>query len=455
MFDPMASLLEDIVRPELLPMRRAALRVWHVTLNRWVVEEDALKGFDTERLERLVDLAWSACREAIGVWDPRFALQSLRSLPPEVMDLVTQLVDDAQALAEVIRISTAAAATSHGIRWPKGDNGQLNWIDLDSEQLAEIARQAPTALGGCLGAARLVYHAQGWYRWAGKGKRLQRMPPRITPEYLAAIDQWDGTGIFLMTAPLLNDDPLIERSVAIYEARRDAAVGGRQSGLLGHFGKNDRQSSSMRMWYVGWRGTRPALPVHIPALNITFLKPAWYPLADFSLAQWIEELRPFDDILRTRLGLSCDELSVGLTALGLVVERQTQCGYLRDVNLAGVDALLLESPAEGPLLEGAMAHLASVLLRGTLRASVKAFITALHGELEMLRWPDARQLAEKFIGAFRGFPNPRGLPTLSFLRTRSTDLCVGPISLAWFYRCLPRNRHLGRWRCRQSSWSPL
>lgn len=421
-FDPMASLMEEYVRPRMLSMRRAALRVWHVTLDRWVIEEESLGGHDTERLERLIDLAWKACKEEIGGWDSRFALQSLRSLPPEAIDWTIQLGDDPDRLAGIVIIATAAAATSNGIRWPKSQ--------LTPEQLEIVMQQAPDVLGGCLGTAHLVFQAQGWYRWAGKGKRLQSMPFRIGPEHLSAIDQLDGSALFLVNAPSLSENATIERSVTIYESRRDSVMSGwRQSGLLSQNGEQAEERSSARMWYVNWRGTHAARPVHVPALNLTFPAPAWYPLPDFHLAAWIELLRPFDDALQSRLKLSCDELLTGLTALGLVIERQTQCGYLRVGERKGTTAIFLESPAEGQLLLDAVRHLASVLLRGTLRASVDAFVTAIQSELEMLRWPQPRKLAEALLNALKGLPEPRRFPSPILFYELDALTCVLDLSL--------------------------
>jgi hypothetical protein len=92
-------------------------------------------------------------------------------------------------------------------------------------------------------------------------------------------------------------------------------------------------------------------------------------------------LRPFDDLLKDRLGLNCNELFTGLTALGLVIERHTQCGHMQLGKWTGQDAILLELPATRPYLTNAVSHLASLLLRGTLRVSVEAFRKAIQSEL--------------------------------------------------------------------------
>jgi hypothetical protein len=400
-------------------------------LDNWVVGEEALNGHDTERLERLIEQAWISCKEAIGVWDARFSVQCVRSLPPEVIDLGVQLMDDPRGLAEVIKIATAAAAVSCDVQWQKVGNIESNSIALSLEQFTSLTEEAPSVLGSCLGAARLVYDAQGWYRWAGKGKRLQSMPARVGSETLAAIDAWNGEGLLLVSSPVFGPDPLIEKSVDIYQARRDAeVVGGRQSGLLwGHVIANE-DLSSRRMWFAGWRGPyNPALPVHVPAFDITFPSPTWYPVPAFNLAQWIEQLRPFDDALQARLGLSCDELHAGMAALGLVVERQSQCGYLRWDTKEGAEALRLESPAEGEYLHRAVGHLASILLRGTLRTSVAGFVKSLEAELGFLGWPEGHQLAVRFLDALRGMPRPYGLPTPILFYVIDPLTCVLDLSL--------------------------
>jgi hypothetical protein len=395
----MASSLEDWVRPRVLIMRRAALRTWQATLNRWVIEDESLgaKGHDTERLERLIDFAWDSCRTEIGAWDPRFALQSLRSLPPEIINLITQSVADPNSVAGIIRIATAAAATSKKTTWPKDAEGEKNYIQLTPEQLTEVSQDAPKILGSCIGAAHLMYQAQGWYRWAGKGKRLVSAPNGVPSEDFSAIDQWDGTGILLISAPTLNDDPIIDKSVTIYESRRDAARGGRQSGMLRDHKDTIKTNPSNRMLYASWRGMQAPIPVHVPSFDLTFPAPAWYPLPDLRLTEWIEQLRPFNSTLQERIGLNCDELLAGLTSLGRLIERQTQCGYLKEGKWNGSDALLLESPAEKTLLWGALGHLASILLRGTLRTSVEGFVNSLSLELEVTGWPQPKQLAEKLL----------------------------------------------------------
>jgi hypothetical protein len=427
----MASFLEDWVRPRVLLMRRAALRVWAATMNRWAVEDESLdsKGYDTERLERLIDLAWASCRAEIGIWDSRFALQSLRSLPPEIVNLTTQSVADPSSVAGIIRIATAAAATLSETRWLKGVEVERNYIQLTPEQSTDIAQQSPKVLGGCIGAAHLMYQAQGWYRWVGKGQRLISMPKGVSSVDFPAIEQWDGTEIFIMPAPMLNEDPLIERSVFIYENRRDAMSGGRQSGILRGHEYAEENNSSNRMWYARWRGVQAPLPVHVPSFDLTFPTPAWYPLPDLRLTEWIEQLRPFNSTLRERIRLDCDELTAGLTALRYLIERQTQCGFLEDGKWNDSDALLLKSPAEKDLLWGALGHLASILLRGTLRASVEVFIRSLSLELELIGWQQPEQLAERFIHSLSGSPEPHGLPSPSLFYITDPLTCVLDLSL--------------------------
>src|SRR5438270_7378512 len=134
-FDPMASLLEECVRPRLEVLRRAAIRAWVSALNTWVIAEESLKGHDTERLERLVNTAWAYCKKEIGVWDSRFALQSVRSLPPEIIDLAIQLAYDSEALTGVLWVATAAAIAPRETRWPRGETGGQNWINLTPDEL--------------------------------------------------------------------------------------------------------------------------------------------------------------------------------------------------------------------------------------------------------------------------------------------------------------------------------
>src|SRR5258708_2014197 len=57
LIDPMASMLENMVGPRLLDVRREAAFAWCSTLDTWVISEERLGGYDTQRLERLVQQA--------------------------------------------------------------------------------------------------------------------------------------------------------------------------------------------------------------------------------------------------------------------------------------------------------------------------------------------------------------------------------------------------------------
>jgi hypothetical protein len=328
LLDPMALFLEEVVRPKVAAMRRAAVRAWVTTMDAWAGAEQYSKDFDTQRLERLIDLAWMACKKAVDKLDPRFTFQALRTLPSEVLETVAQHSEQ-DSLVAVLRITKAAATMSNGTHWARYKKDYVTSSRLDDEQRNYLLSQLPEALGGCIGAAILMYAAQVWYRWTGKGKKIQKMPVRLTPESLEAIECWNGSGIMTLSTVEMNSEPCIEKAVASYESRRDSLLDfGARAGLLSNSGP-PLAFSSQPMWFARWQGTPKPWAVYIPEFDILYPTPAWLPVADVDYEHWIERLRPFEETLKARLGLSCDELSAGLKALGMVIARQSQCCYLQ------------------------------------------------------------------------------------------------------------------------------
>ena len=430
-FDEMASLLERIVRPRLPEARIAAAKIWSITLDGWASSEERLSGHDTERLERLIDQAWIACKNAVCKWDPRFALQAIRSLPSEVIDAIGQLALDPSAVTAVIRLSTSAAIQSNGVTWPKIDETRKTSIEITSEQWDAILDQAPQVLGECVGAATLVYFAQTWYRSAGKGKKIVNMPQRLEPKNIEALNSWTGDGIMILPALEMNSDPAIDKAILIYETRKDIeAQYNIRSGLLLEE-ESLVDSIDQSMWFAGWRNImNRAIPVHVPQMNRIFPSPNWYPSIDPNLHSWIEQLRPFDDGLQIHLGLTCDQLELGLRALGLVIARQTQCCYLKLVTIDNREMLVLDSPGQGRDLDNAVLHLVSILIRGTLRTSVHEFRTAIQNELIGLGWTDdPEHLAEIFLNALTGLILPTGLPNPFLFHILDPLTCVLDLSL--------------------------
>jgi hypothetical protein len=423
LLDPMALFLEEVVRPKVAAMRRAAVRAWATTMDAWAGAEQYSKDFDTQRLERLINLAWMACRKAVDKLDPRFTFQALRTLPPELLEAVAQQ-SERDSLVSVMRITTAAATISNGTHWARYKKDGVTSLRLDEEQHNYLLSQLPEALGGCIGAASLMYAAQVWDRWAGKGMKIQKMPAWLPPQSLEAIECWNGSGIMTLSTVEMNSEPRIEKAVASYESRRDSVLDfGARAGLLSNNGQ-PLAFSSQPMWFARWQGTSKPWAVYIPEFDILYPTPAWLPVADVDYEHWIEQLRPFEETLKARLGLSCDGLSAGLKALGMVIARQSQCCYLHSGKKHDRDAMILRSPAKAQYLVGAVHHLRSILLRGTLRVPVRDFRTAIETELHRNGWPHPEKLAGEFIQALTGSLQPGGLPKPFLFYVLDPSTCI-------------------------------
>ncbi len=409
--DPMAMYLKDIVRPRLLDARRAAARAWCVTLGGWAESEVAATGHDTERVERLIERAWRACCDCFCAWDPRFALQAIRTLPPQSVSLIGQSIGDQVGLLGTLRLLTAAALSSGGDRWPRGEEAGRNWIDLEPAQWRAVTERLPDVLGRAIGNARLLFEAQRWYRLTGKGKPIRRMPEPFTPVDERTVMAWTGDGVLILPVLELDECPDIDRAVGIYERRKAVADGGFYSAGLLQPTPGEVPAEVFRFWGLGVASASgPPLPVRIPTLDLTFPAPGYWPMVDLDLGSWVDALRPFDALLRNRTGLDCDQLLLGLRALGLVVERQTQCGWLRPGTWRGRDALILDSPSDPAALTHAAEHLASVLLRGMLRVSRASFRAHMVAELVGLGSAAPKQTADAILSVFSGIPEHHRLP---------------------------------------------
>lgn len=411
-FDPMASLLEKIVSPQIFKVRQIVITTWVELLTEWIEAEDKQKGYDTERLERLISLAWKRGHTSLNKWDSRFSLQVVRTIPVNIVAVITQIGTDRDRLVDILRLVTAAAVASKGKQWNKSWNKKQNWITLSQAQQVYVTKKMPSILGNCFGAAWLLTEAQYWYRWVGKGKKMYLPTLVELTQIKKKLKQWNGDGIFLMPSVNLSNEPNIDRAVKIYMRRSDIAQNSWfRSGLIcSNSTMYDIPQTKRRMWSVTLSSPEGNRPVYIPSLNFTYTNPSWYPDPRFNIEVWIETLRPFEHTLKTKTGLDCNQLLYGLKGLGLVIERQTQCGYLKAAESKG-KFFFLDSPTKGKSLRNAVSHLASILLRGMLRVPLASFLSELSSELENLGWEQPDQLANDFITTFSGIPIHHGLPT--------------------------------------------
>lgn len=427
-FDPVASMLERAAGPHLLAMRKAALNQWCETLDRWV-SNDAQQNdrFDTIRLERLTDIVLGSVQSILKDWDPRFSLQAVRSLPNDVVACVCQLLpQDVRLLWQVLQTMSAVAATAPGVSWPRLVSDGSTAIGLTDIQLIELELRIPDVLGRLIGASLLLVWSQFWYRWAGKGRRIESMPPRFDQSARDAINRWDGQGILVVPAVGLAKDASIENAAAAYDSRREKQkLGISRAGLL-----QPRTpgliESPRRLWHAILRAPyKNPLPVDIPKIDKAFPNPNWYPIADTRWQPMIRFLgKYFDPQLKAAFGLSAAELESCLAALGLVVERHTQCCWLKKGRWCGRPALVLQSPATRSDLEGTASHFVSVLQRGTVRSPGIVFRNKLASELGGLGVADSAVLANRFFDAFRGKPNPIGFSRPLLFLEQDEQTCV-------------------------------
>lgn len=401
--DHLASLLEELVRPHLIPIQREVFRTYSLTLDAWVASESAIEGgYDTERLERLINRSWDAATSAIAAWDPLFAVTAIRSIPTQAIDFLGEIGGlDVRIIHDITGVATAAAAYPRDVKWPWWRKAQQRWIPPGREMRSLISASSPEVVGGCIGASLLMVRAQRWYRRAGKGLRIGRMPTRLEPQHIETIDRWEGGGLLLLPTVEFAQDDAIDKTIRSYDQRREQAS---QDELLHDVVKR----SPKRMWFATRRpdsGSGPRL--HLPALDATFL-PTWDVHADHRLDQWIDGLRPFDDLVASRIGINCDELLAGLCGLAAIIERHTYCADI--VERSGrlvLPTLDTEAPAR---------ELASLIVRGFLRLT--------RDELH-------RALGEKFVRAITGRPEARGLP--SAILFYDLDSAALLLDLSWWH----------------------
>jgi hypothetical protein len=428
-FDPIASMLERSVRPNLLTLKKTALIEWCGILDQWVIDDASHNdSYDTIRLERLINFALGNAQTTLSKWDPRFSLQVTRSLPHSVIADISQLsLDDTRQIVQIIRSLNAVASTAKGIQWHRSASEGQTAICLTPKQLRRLERQMPDVIGRLIGACNLLVWSQFWYRWAGKGRKIASVPQRLSQQALDSIRLWNGQGIFRMPVIELAENDSIEQAAANYDARREREQSGIcRAGFLKPQVAPEKEPLHRRIWdAILCSPGKRKLPVHIPKLDITFPSPNWYPTPNTS---WIPKIRflgrYFDPQLRAVFKLSAAELELCLAAFGLVIERQTQCGYLAMGDWKGIPALVLSSPADSSALEGASSHLFSILQRGTVRVQGVVFRNAIIWELDELGVTGSISLAERFFEAFSGRPNPREFAKPFLFCEQDEQTCV-------------------------------
>jgi len=425
--DFMTAFLKSHVIPRNTVLRKAAVESWAILINEWTLDEQSKSvSHDTERLERLVERAWTAAIFALDSWDPRFSLQALRTLPHGMVAAACQLrKSDENVLFSVVQSMTSAALAGAGSAWQRSIEAARTTITLSGDELEALQDQAPTILGKCIGACNLLAHAQIWYRVAGKGKSVKVLLELISSEGLQRLEDWSGTGLLTLPSITFAPDELIDRAMQDYDRRRARFWQYYARAGFADISENIPDHEFRPFWHTGFRmpGEDCAL-VDIPRLNLIFSDLNRFLLVDKKWPLAIRFLgKYFPEQLQHKTNLTSEALEACLAALGSLVGWQTLCAYLKYVESSSSPTLLLDPPGKTDIANQ-VGHLFSLLHRGYLRERRINFRAHLVTELSRAGVADCENVAERFLQAFSGRPNPMGLPRAVLFMQVDDDTCV-------------------------------
>jgi hypothetical protein len=358
-----------------------------------------VEAYSTDKCWRLVTIADQTLSRTAATYPRRILIQALRTIHFRLVAALLAAGDS----REVTGILSAAtfAAWRFGKPTPQGasvTHGGINALEITLEEWEPIAEHMPLDLVRILGAAFAKKTGEGAYRKAGKGGILE-IPIPIPTESLGRIEEGlRFPGLTVFPSPVFEASEALEKSILVYERRRDRQSGLAVSGFLSPAGSED---ASFNGWVLK-SPTDPLCPLRVevayPVLNKTVITESYLPFA-VKLSS-LDRLRSFSSEFELQFGFDVEVFEIVGRELFSLVGLQTGFSALEKLREAD-DVLILRSRIKDPeLADGCASHLFSLCQRGYLRATREGFLQPLVMALEAKGRSDARALAEKFIDSF-------------------------------------------------------
>ena len=417
--------LEEHVRPKVHQMRRLfQLEYLHV-YDEWSKNEvHNQQTEDTRKIQTFVEIADTHAGSIASRYRIRLLLHALRTLPLQVLGLVSGFTENQSILATIM--AATSAVRRHGQQTMPTEldtrNG-VNSLQITDQELRDFRDNLGVDLARLLGAAFAQQTGETAYRLAGKGGQLVR-PTRVPESVWTTFedDSYPYDAILLLPSPDVQISSPILKAVEQYEKRRDAQQIPAGSGLF--FSVADRSDSNDFNW---WAFTWPRSPlesletrVAYPSLDRTFVSTS-YGLQPIDVHRFLDLFRSFAEPFHERMGFTDVDFIDCCWALFQLIGEQT--GYWRlqkERSTSKRLRLVSELRADENIVSTIALHLHGVLSRGYLRAPGKAFIEGIVRWLSFNGHTSAEETAIKFV-------------------TRFTDTVetIGPFKPMLFYRIDP------------------
>jgi hypothetical protein len=399
-YDQVSNWLEEHIRPNLLGARREFIREYLRLFSEWSrFHAQAARIEDQESLSRFVERAEQALREIASGKPARLWLSVVRSLPLQVVALITG-VSDTQELGGLVKVASAAACR-YGDLHPGMTEGR-NGLGVTLEWLESFKQNLPVDVPRFFGAAHAWQCARMAYRAAGKGARLKEPPTIDAEECRVALDGLRADAIMIVPSVEFSNYDEIAPSLDEYDRRSLTAGAAGITGLLFDSGAPIVGEAVVPTWWhvVGWSPEHSlSARIYYPRQDLTLTTISYWPIA-VELSAHLAPLVPFAGLMPERLGMRFDGFRACCAAVGATLHYQTGIGNLE---------LLSKSDgawwfrAEHPTIESEVlsaSFLFSVMHRGYLRAPTRSWRNALTELVAKEGLGDAEQLVEVFLSRF-------------------------------------------------------
>jgi len=360
--------------------------------------------FDTAKCEWLAIIAEERVSAIIPRYPRRFWIEAFRSMSLHSLFMVLGVLS-INDLFEYISIGTLAINKFSSLENSGGRTGSSLEIEnvLFPYTLEYAQANFASDAGKFLGAVNLLLTAQRSYRFAGKGGVLLQ-PQRAGLTEFPSFENFPKHGILIMPSVEFEKNDALQKSISIYENRRDQQ---REIGVTGFYQSyTGIHLPDASWWNVGTLGQFPEPPqtiVSYPNLLINIISHG-YAIFPSEISHELKLLFPFADDFNGCFGLDFDSFRSICQALSSFIYAETAFAELQ-VKRSPMHNLEFTSRLSRRSLKAKTApvHLFNLFSRAIFKAPRNDFVVALANGLNKEK-QEKLTIAENFINKFTYHP---------------------------------------------------
>lgn len=385
--DQTGNLLKEAFTERGVAIKRAAEDQYQRLFRAWASDPVHLRdAYDTERLDRLREIADDALLTIASKYNARHLLHAVRSLPLPVLVWTagsTLEATQGQDFGDVVMAVTAAAVRA-GRRVRPRRFTDSTALEVTVGEFLQLRLTLPEDLSRLLATACLRVNAVRAHRMTGKGMHLNPLPSPANIAAGRAVHDW-----------AFSPNPRITRAIDLYMRRRETApgVGGTQAETEGTV--------------YGWmelvipHGT---LTMQFPALGKTLTTHGflWRPTLS---GGWFDVLTAFSPRLSKVFGLDVEALKAICTWLAAAIMRQAALDTLMEDDKSAPLVLTFGLQPGDPRADTALRVLNDLHGKGLLRSPRTEWISMFASACDQAGCSDPQRQAQAFVEAFTARPD--------------------------------------------------